>query len=154
MNIKTKIKFLKVRQRADRFELKNLAQADELDELRDKINELARERGAVDADMIRRHQAELDKVRGDSTDTRQKIQRLENAVERAVEALDHIAPLWHGVPMSWRETLSRQDLWYAWRGQALRDEAETEVHSARSWVSGTQSGGRTLRTDAERRAEQ
>jgi hypothetical protein len=126
MNIKTKIKFLKLRQRADRMELAVLAQADQLGALHDKINQMAQERGAAEADMIRRHQAELSKVRGDSTDTRQRIQHLENLFEHAVEALDYIAPLWRGRPANWRETLNRQDRWYEWRGEAL---ADVEVHS-------------------------
>ena len=67
MNIKTKIKFLRLRQRADRFELECFALRDQIDQLHDKINDLARERGRAEADMIRRHAAELAVVRASTS---------------------------------------------------------------------------------------
>lgn len=141
MNIKDRIKLLKVRQRADRFELENIDLCDQLDVFRDKVNEMARERGAAEAEMIRRHTAELAKARGDSTDVRQRIQKLENDHARAVEALEHVAPLWQGRPMNWHETITRQDLWYAWRGQALGVELHSDTQGTSTMVVAVGQGG-------------
>lgn len=140
MNLKTRVKLLKLRSRADLRELENLDLRERLVELQDKIAELARERGAAEVDMIRRHQAELAKAREGSGEVQQKIAHLESMFERALEALEHVAPLWRDHPARWRETILRQDLWYSWRGAALGIELRRDRKERLS-----------LRTDDERR---
>lgn len=131
VSIAVRKRFLKLRQRADRYELETMDVRDELAEALDRINEMARERGAAEAEMIRRHTTELAKARGDSTDVRQKIQGLENQIVRALEALEHLDPSAARVA-PWSEVIKRLDLWYAWRSNALGIELHSDTQAATS----------------------
>jgi hypothetical protein len=102
MNEKNRIKFLKLRQRADQFELEAL-------ESEERLNK------ALDAAAARVEKAEraLADLQNTSTlgamESRQKIARLESALNRALLTLERIASPPDG--QSWRETVTNSEKW-------------------------------------------
>lgn len=131
MNEARRIKMLKLRQRADRFEIEaaELRQRDrtEIEAANKRANRVAAEATAAIA-----------RAQNGSTETRQKIARLETLLSRAVEALEYLDPRAPieglesataatvsivGSPrVGWRELIGREDLWYAERGRMIKGE--------------------------------
>ena len=124
-------KLLRLRLRADSYELEAINLRTQRDEA-----VAAAEKRANEA--IVKAAREAESVRAGSTETRQKIARLETELARAVEALEFLDPrapiegletatsatvtMVSAPSPGWRDIVTRTDLWYAERGRLIKNE--------------------------------
>lgn len=123
MNARNRRKLLQHRARADRLELELM---DRSDAHSDDLIEASRRIEQAEANlskMIAAREADHAKRTDDAMIERQEAARLKRLFERAIECLEHEAPA--SAP-TWREMLTREDLWRAQRARMLHNEMATE----------------------------
>ena len=138
MNKARRLKLLRLRARADRFEIEAIEASSRAGQLRAEAGKAIDDADARARAAEAKVAAEIAKVAAGSTEVRQKIARLETFLARAVEALEYLDPRapieglssvasatvtnLRGSPAPWKLIIEREDLWYAERGRMIRGE--------------------------------